>query len=211
VFDRSSHQSSLGWQPSLQLELAIMQICNQHNQTGPSNNATAPNVKSTPNEKARRPKEIPEKKSEKTKPSSGKAKAEIIKKSKRPEKDPAPPAEPVNLEADGIQPYWDAIKEKAKLLSAETGALLNSCKSVKVSNGAIVIVFSSSILQSKMENGNNMENARKAILAQTGKEHKIRCEVVGKNSEQSKVDPNLDQDGMIGAALSLGGKMTKEE
>ncbi len=56
-----------------------------------------------------------------------------------------------------------------------------------------------------------MENARRAILAHTGKDHQIRCEVIGKQSEQSKIDPAVDQDGMIGAALSLGGKMTKEE
>ena len=39
----------------------------------------------------------------------------------------------------------------------------------------------------------------------------IDCEIAGKEMAQTPADLNVDKDGMLGAALSLGGKMTKED
>jgi hypothetical protein len=66
------------------------------------------------------------------------------------------------------------------------------------------------MLQSKMENGANRDNARRAIKAVTGLELEVVCRVAGKN--QNAVPDGLDiaQDGMVGTALSLGGKIIEE-
>ena len=71
----------------------------------------------------------------------------------------------------------------------------------------MLLGFSSELLRSKMENGHNQENARKAIQQVTGIDIQIDCRVAGK--EESTVPDGIDRDGMVGTALSLGGKITK--
>jgi hypothetical protein len=138
-------------------------------------------------------------------------KNELKKQENTPIEKTVAPAGDVEIEKHGIQAYWKEIKDIAKSISPETAALLNSCKTVKTKDGKIILIFSSSILQSKMENGKNMEHARQAVKQYTGRDYDLACEVVGKQGEQSKLDPAINQDGMIGAALSLGGKMSKKE
>ena len=207
-FDRSTQTSSLGWQPSLQLELAVMQICDRSSEAVASPALMGEKPQQPANEKMHSKQPPPAKTTEKKvateKPENV---PQVIKKS---EEVSTPPGE-VDIDKHGIQPYWKEIKDITKAVSPETAALLNSCKTVKFSNGKIVLIFSSSILQSKMENGNNMEHAKNALKKFTGKDFDIRCEVTGKNDGQSQENPAVEQDGMIGAALSLGGKMTKEQ
>jgi hypothetical protein len=62
-----------------------------------------------------------------------------------------------------------------------------------------------------MENGHNTSSAKQAIKQVSGIDMEIDCEVAGKENTQLPADLDVDQDGMLGAALSLGGKMTKEE
>ena len=206
-FDRSTQASSLGWQPSLQLELAVMQVCGQSADAAFSPTQVGENPLQPVNEKTHS--KLPpqakttEKKGTPDKPENV---PQVVKKS---EEVTIPPGE-VDIDKNGIQPYWKAIKDITKAASPETAALLNSCKTVKFSNGKIILIFSSSILQSKMENGNNMEHARNSLKKFSGKDFDIRCEVSGKNDGQSQENAPIEQDGMIGAALSLGGKMTKE-
>ena len=88
---------------------------------------------------------------------------------------------------------------------------MNSCKSVSIRRGRLVLGFSSGILKSKMENGHNISSAKQAIKQIAGIDTDIDCEVAGKQNTQMPADLGVDQDGMLGAALSLGGKMTKEE
>jgi len=110
-----------------------------------------------------------------------------------------------------IQSNWNDIRIAAKQISPETGALLNSCRTVNVRRGRLVLGFSSGILQSKMENGHNISSTKKAIKQICEIDIEIDCEVAGKERVQTPHDLDVDQDGMLGAALSLGGKMKKEE
>jgi len=43
----------------------------------------------------------------------------------------------------------------------------------------------------------------------TGQEILITCEVAGNKKQISTVDAGIDKDGMIGTAISLGGKMSE--
>ena len=71
--------------------------------------------------------------------------------------------------------------------------------------------FSGQVLRDKMETGQNLENARRAIKKVTGAEVQIDCRVAGRDESTVPDDVDIDHDGMVGAALRLGGKITKEE
>jgi len=202
VFDRSTQSTSLGWQPSLQLELAVLHVCGGGlEQDTPSILEIKPKDKSGLSSKQK----PALKKADKT--VTGKAGVDEKNPIESDEKQSKATPQDVDLEQDGIQSYWKDIKESAKNISAETGALLNSCRSATIKNNVVVLEFSSSILQSKMETGNNLDNARRAIQELTGIAYDFRCEVA--KSEKGKTDEKIDQDGMLGEALSLGGKMKK--
>ena len=101
--------------------------------------------------------------------------------------------------------------QQLKEISAETAALLNSCRSTDIKNGRLVLGFSGPVLRDKMETGQNLDNARKAIKKVTGVDIQIDCRVAGKEESAVPDGVEVDHDGMVGAALRLGGKITKEE
>jgi len=213
AFDRAAQHTSIGWQPGLQLELAVTRLTQNDGKKVKQEKKRSENVKRTVisgkqilqqktasrnvREKATRKKEDPQRK----------------KDVEKQENAPIPQETKENKQSGGndVQVQWKEIRAAAKLISPETGALLNSCKSINVRRGRLVLGFSSGILQSKMENGHNISCAKQAIKQISGIDMEIDCEIAGKEMAQTPADLNVDQDGMLGAALSLGGKMTKED
>jgi len=253
AFDRVAQQPSLGWQPGLQLELALTRLAaepvvaekaqeprpaqaakverteNRPAQTPPAQKAVekpaTPNIvkeeikiDKTAEEKAEKTEEKKADKQEEVKAepqpsavekteSMPEAETGIEAKPAEVETQPAPPAAEGDLAR--INESWKDIRSVAKDLSAETGALLNSCRTVTSRKGRLVLGFSSELLRSKMENGHNQDNARKAIRQVTGIDVMIDCRVAGK--EEPAIPDGVDRDSMVGTALSLGGKITKNE
>ena len=114
-------------------------------------------------------------------------------------------------ESGEIQDKWREIRYKAKEISPETGALLNSCKRVEVVKGKLVLGFTGQLLCSKMENDHNLDNAREAVKAVTGVDLPIICRVADELNSSQADDPDVEKGGMVRAALSLGAKITKKE
>jgi DNA polymerase-3 subunit gamma/tau len=213
TFDRAAQYASVGWQPGLQLELAVTRLTQNDGKKTKQRKNNPTNVKRT---------SMSGKQIARQETSSGYEKKEVTRKKPdsqekkavgKQEKAPISRETKKNKQFDGnaIQAQWKEIRATAKLISPETGALLNSCKSISIRRGRLVLEFSSGILQSKMENGRNISSAKQAIKQVSGMDMEIDCEVAGKEKAQVPVDLDVDQDGMLGAALSLGGKMTKEE
>ncbi len=223
AFDRAAQQTSLGWQPGLQLELALTRI--------------TVGAEAKPLETGKEPAERIEKKVERPVKAPAAKPAGSV-----PAAPPGPPVEKEDIQADvkvaespavesekgepveeaprpvrpaaegdlgRIQDNWKEIRAAAKELSAETSALLNSCRSLTEHKGRLVLGFSSELLRSKMENGHNQDNARQAIRQVTGVDIMIDCRVAGK--EDSGIPDGIERDSMVGTALSLGGKITKKE
>jgi len=250
AFDRVAQQPSLGWQPGLQLELALTRLAaepavaekaqesrpaqaakverteNRPAQTPPAQKAVekpaAPivvkeeiKIEKTAEEKVEKSAEKTEEKKEaEPQPSTIDQPESVVEaetgteaKPAEAETQPAPPAAEGDLAR--INESWKDIRSVAKDLSAETGALLNSCRTVTSRKGRLVLGFSSELLRSKMENGHNQDNARKAIRQVTGIDVMIDCRVAGK--EEPAIPDGVDRDSMVGTALSLGGKITKNE
>ncbi len=219
AFDHAAQHTSIGWQPGLQLELAAARTIEPDEAGAESTNgakpaSTAPvqpitQQKSALNHLVERSagKDIqhqtPINSKEKTIPPSGSA------EEKNGSQDEVQPASSGSI--GNLKTQWNEIRAAAKEISAETAALLNSCRSTDIKNGRLVLGFSGPVLRDKMETGQNLDNARKAIKKVTGVDIQIDCRVAGKEESAVPDGVEVDHDGMVGAALRLGGKITKEE
>ena len=76
--------------------------------------------------------------------------------------------------------------------------------------GALILGFVSEVVKSKMETPENIEILRKALQEIFNATLAVRCVVIGNKSAQS-ADLDVDGDGMVNAALDLGGKIVYEE
>jgi len=235
-FDRAAQYTSVGWQPGLQLELAFSRAAVRNAAVTEALEAEAESPKKSAahsRSQSRKPGTAPKKESaagtrEEDARSEIHAPASAVKTAEKKSSQPAdkPEAEVKKAEEEigesglsdtpaisGIQTIrdqWKEIRASAKDDSPETAALLNSVRNMEMHKGRLVLAFSSQLLQSKMENGTNVEKARKAIKTVTGMELEIDCRVAGKNENTAPDDPNIQRDGMVGTAISLGGKIIEE-
>jgi len=213
AFDRAVQHTSIGWQPGLQLELAVTRLTQSDGKKvkQEKNRPVSAKRTATPGKQISQQKtDVGYVKKEVTTKKENSQEKKVVEK-----KEAVPNSQRIkeNKQSGGndVQAQWKEIRAAAKLISPETGALLNSCKTINVRRGRLVLGFSSGILQSKMENGHNISCAKQAIKQVSGIDMEIDCEISGKAMAQTPADLNVDQDGMLGAALSLGGKMTKED
>lgn len=213
AFDCAAQHTSIGWQPGLQLELAVTRLTQNDSNKMKQEKSRPVNVKRTMTSGKRISQQKTNPKKVRKEVIRKKEESREIKDIEKQKNVPNPQEIKQNKQSDGndVQAQWKEIRAAAKLISPETGALLNSCKSVYIRRGRLVLGFSSGILQSKMENGHNISCAKQAVKQISGIDIEIDCEIAGKERVQMPADLGVDQDGMLGAALSLGGKMTKEK
>ena len=229
-FDRAAQQTSLGWQPGLQLELALTRLTTAEEPDSeaaqqpksPEKTATAKTETTSTVDKPAEEKKISQSKKavsktetaprEKATPQEPAGQEEkpvhADKPAKAEEERPSPPTAGES-DLTRIKDNWKDVHNAAKRISAETGALLNSCRSVTTHKGRLVLGFASDLLRSKMENGHNQENARQAIQQVLGIDILIDCRVAGK--EEPEMPEDIDRDGIVGTALSLGGKIADQD
>lgn len=219
AFDHAAQHTSVGWQPGLQLELAAARTIEPEEEkmgreleTKPASIAPAkpamshnPPVKRPQEQNAVRQDQKQVKEPVKEKPAQSNQESTEKKESAKTPK----PASGNGI--DAIISQWKEIRAAAKEISPETAALLNSCRSTDMKNGRLVLGFSSAVLRDKMETGQNLDHARQAIKQVTSADVQIDCRVAGREESAVPEGMEVDRDGMVGAALRLGGKITKEE
>jgi len=110
-----------------------------------------------------------------------------------------------------VQQSWTEVKSVVRKVLPETAALLNSCKSINVEKGTLVLGFSSEILKSKMETGRNIELTHNAVLQLTKLDLPVVCIVISNVPGSTTSRGGIESNGMVDTALSLGGKIIKEE
>jgi DNA polymerase-3 subunit gamma/tau len=220
AFDHAAQHASIGWQPGLQLELAALRSIDSEEEKSGGENDAKP-TQNTPVKTAfsQKPASKHTVEQPSVHPAQQAPQKTAIEKPEQPsqatDEKHADAAEPTPADGDGslgnLKSHWNEIRSAAKEISPETAALLNSCKSFDMKKGRLVLGFSGQVLRDKMETGQNLENARKAIKKVTGAEVQIDCRVAGRDESTVPDDVDIDHDGMVGAALRLGGKITKEE
>jgi DNA polymerase-3 subunit gamma/tau len=220
AFDKAAQYTRVSWQPGLRLELAAARSVQSEGETT-SAQPKRKTSRQAPQKKKEnlgaRSRETREKKPVKVE-KAGNAETPEKKEDKSaasadtPAKKNLEPAGPsAKADIGKINSQWKEIRDTAKSISPETAALLNSCRSVTMRRGRLVLGFASKVLCSKMENGQNVENAQAAIQRVTGAEVEIDCRVATKEVSLMPEDMDIETDGMVGEALSLGGKITKKE
>jgi DNA polymerase III subunit gamma/tau len=108
-----------------------------------------------------------------------------------------------------IQQQWTRISQMVRKDNKLTGAALNSCVSRVLKGNILILGFQTEVVKSKMETPENLDLLRKTIQAILGVNLVVRCVVVGAKGGQPPED--LEGDGMVNAALDLGGKIMHEE
>ena len=110
-----------------------------------------------------------------------------------------------------LRQKWPAIRKQIKTQRPQTEALLNSCRSVNIKDGILVLGFASDVVMSKMETPENLELTGSIIAQITGRDIRIRCEVVSKSGNSAPSEMNIEDDGMVNTALNLGGQIVQKD
>ncbi|HEY60444.1 MAG TPA: DNA polymerase III subunit gamma/tau [Anaerolineae bacterium] len=234
LFNRAATTSRAGWQPALQLELAIAEAVGLRHSTR--------EVDSSKSHQPEQHKKKGEKRSfgnrqlRKNEPGKAKTTARSGETVEKLEKFfPSPnklrkkteqasqsniPKQESNSQDDlaekrshlsKILDNWQEIRAEVKRRLPKTEALLNSCKTTTMERGTLVLGFASDLLKSKMESDENIALTKSAIKAIIDLEVPIVCRVVNPNVKSVPPDLNIDGDGMVSTALSLGGKIVDKE
>ena len=91
-----------------------------------------------------------------------------------------------------------------------TEALLNSSRPLGIKSGVLILGFATEVLKSKMEIRENRELICKVMSEVTGKKVYIAC-IVNPKTNFNLDNLEVDSDGMVGAALNLGGQIVHKE
>ena len=177
AFNLAATDTRSSWQPSLPLEMAFVEALEAPAAAAPAAQAAV----SAPAVKAAV-------KAAKSKPAAAK-----------------PAGQPASPEAENLSAKWPAFLDHVKQHSPNTAGLLNSCRVRELRNGVLHLGFASDVLKTKMEKEENLALAQQAAAAVLGQAMEVICFVTTAN--QSNLPPDVDSDGMVAAAVRLGGEI----
>ncbi|MFN2145428.1 MAG: AAA family ATPase, partial [Anaerolineales bacterium] len=184
AFNTAATETRGNWQPSLPLELAVLEAMSEP-QTAPSA-GPAPLQNTTPSGK---PTE------HKSPPPSAKAAA--------PAAEAAKPAEQ-GASQEIIRSHWGQIVRLVKEHSPNTTGLLNpkTCQ-YTWENGVLKLYFSSALLKDKMEDEKHLGALKHAAKQVLDESVEVQCFVSGGGG----LPPEVDSAGRVAAAMRLGGQI----
>jgi len=228
LFNRAANSTQNNWQPSLQLEVATSEVIGLRKKQNTFESDAEKKEETSKNSQAAQIQEVAQEISPQ-KNKVNKTKKQInnkIEKGNPPKTgvqkpSEAKPEKKVQEANSGqqqtlhhlktIKDHWVDIRSRVKEELPQTEALLNSCKTITMERGMLVLGFASDILKEKMENGNHLALTTKAIQSVVHFDVSVVCKVVHPNSGPVPADLDIAGDGMVGTALSLGGKIIEAE
>ncbi len=223
IFNQALHNLGSRWQPSLALELAVVECLEE---TQPAQKpviehaaVNSPTQKSTPKPTSQ---PVTDKKVEKQSSPSAEASQTKEEKSAAVVKDVAEPKEAQkkeqeenitpqtgNSSEEEVRNRWREIRALVRQEKPHTEALLNSCKSIHLEGKKLKLGFESDLLKTKMDTETNREITSKAIRDLLHLDVIIECEVV-KNKNHTN-QPTGQHGNLVNTALSLGGEIIDKE
>jgi len=218
LFNGAASELRSGWQPGLPLELALAHAVGWQAEPTPTALPTPVAVEDPrpvqpkPAATEKTPNTILNRVPLATIPSD---QAEELHPKPKPVKPATPektsPPNPDEPNLGVIRENWTKIKSGFKHKNSMIEGLLNSCKSIDLRNGVLRLGFGSSVLKEKMEKDDNLQIVSAAIKQLLGWDIPVTCvDVTGKGG-QMQSNPEVDSDGMVSAALNLGGKIVQKE
>ena len=224
AFNAAAAETRGGWQPSLGLELALVESISPRPQvveTAVVNDAIKVPVAPTPAPAqpkpapARPPIPEPADVYEEAAPPTPAHKPAVQTPPPAPARQPEPEPEPAAasgaLTLQVILSNWAKIRSGVKKQRSQTEGLLNSCKPISLKEGILTLGFASELLKSKMETRENLQTTCEVINQVCGSPVQITCVVLGVKTGGSSGDLGSEGDGMVGTALNLGGQIVHKE
>ncbi|HSL47371.1 MAG TPA: DNA polymerase III subunit gamma/tau [Anaerolineales bacterium] len=225
AFNSAATDMRGGWQPSLSLELALAEVLDAPNEPAPrpatpassttlhtKTQSSQPGVQSTnvnpPHNVAapsRDDKPAPAIQTESSQVlyQSSEVPAEPQSES-REETQPPRPAEQSALSTADVIKAWKHLSASLPKAQANLSALLNSVKMIDVQGKTLILGLASDVLVSKIDKPDQIEAIRKLIKDEFAVDLNIRCVVT---TAKGKIPPDVQQDGMVAAAIQHGGQI----
>ncbi len=185
-----------GWQPALGLEMAFAGSLERKPAPEPDQPTSG-----TPKKPARAFKVVEQEEPPAAEKPAPKKKPQAAEP-EQPEKVEKKQAGKVGL--NEIVQAWKQIRDVIRPEYPSVDGLLNSCKPLEVKDGVLVLGFRAEVVRSKMDKPEHLEVARKAIQHVLGHDLGIRCVVA---DTKGKAPADIDQNGMVAAALHHGGEI----
>jgi DNA polymerase-3 subunit gamma/tau len=224
AFNASAVDARGGWQPSLSLELAVAELLEAPETVESLASSEAESFSPMPTEntvkESRGGRSVGSSKgstvARETESKLGAEKGASPKASNPSEEEPKARAESSKAAASDkqeegakislaeIHKGWKQIRSVIKPSHPSLDGLLNSCKPLEIKGDTLVLAFASDVVLSKMDKPEQIELTRNAMAQVLGVDLQIRCVVA---NIKRKVPPNIDQNGMVAAALNQGGEI----
>ena len=184
LFNNAAVDTRGGWQPSLSLELALVEALEIPSEVSASTHLTgseqapkAASVKQTKSTVANQ--------SVKTETASNQSKEAVISLAE-------------------INKSWKDIRAVIKPVHPAVEALLNSCKPMDIHGDELILGFQSDTVRALMDKPENLDATQKAVGDVLGVSLKIKCAVT---NAKGKLPPHVSADGMVATALDHGGEI----
>ncbi len=226
IFNQALHNLSSRWQPSLALELAVVECIEEPVPTTPKPVAEhaaiiLPAQKSTPKSTSQ---PVVDKKVEKqispsaelsqTKDSKPAVPAEdVVEPKKTPKKEPEESStiQPGDSSEEMIRNRWREVRALVRQEKPHTEALLNSCKSIQLDGKKLKLGFESDLLKTKMDTEVNRDITRKAVHDLLHLDVQVECEVVKNKNNNHSNQPTGQHGNLVNTAIALGGEIIDKE
>ena len=213
VFNNAATDMRGGWQPSLSLELALAEALDAPDQPVPHPAAGSLSATVRP-----QPQPAPVARVESSPSSTAPSKMEpgpILSEGtdvskdhddsvEQPEAEQTRPAQASALNAAEVIRSWKHLAASLPKSQANLSALLNSVKMIDVQGKTLILGLASDVLVSKIDKPDQIEAIQKLIKDKFGVDANIRCVVT---TAKGKIPPNVQQDGMVAAAIQQGGQI----
>lgn len=227
-FNQALHNLGSRWQPSLALELAVVECLEEQSQEQirpAAKPASSPALAQKGSLKpSAQPGTIKEKEKEPPKsieatqlkkPINEPLPQESAKQERQEEQKEQQEKNTVDVATGSseevLRTRWREIRSLVRQEKPHTEALLNSCKSINLEGSRLKLGFESDLLKTKMDTDANREITRKAIKALLGLDVQVECVVV-KNKNNNQPNHPAEQHGnLVNAAISLGGEIIDKE
>jgi DNA polymerase-3 subunit gamma/tau len=222
VFNEAATETRLGWQPGLQLELALAESINWKADMQPASQPIAQTVPVKTEQKASvKPAVSSQVKSVSPKPVQAQTPtpSEITTQTVIPEPVKNEPqlqdtAAGVSTESGtnlkDVQSQWRQVKELVRKIRPATEGLLNSCQLISMKGNVLVLAFANDVIKSKMETKENIALTCSALKQVFEKDLEISC-ILNNRATGAPIDADIEENGIVRAALNLGGVIKKKE
>lgn len=235
LFNESATETRLGWQPGLQLELALAESIHWQaleKSAGISELSTKTSAGKNPNpatdqvsksstaqtQSPAKPESTPvaskiEKKSQEKAQAQGinetaKSATENTSNPIAEAAHTAMPTEVVGMKE--IMANWKQVKEVVRKNRPVTEGLLNSCQPINLRGNVLVLAFSNDAIKTRMEKPENLGLAQNVLNHILGKDIQLSC-VLNSRATGVPADVEIEEEGMVRTALNLGGIIKKKE